>query len=117
MKGIDTERKSGLPFGANHTDPLSLRPQGLELTALPSDRGAARPERSDSASGSPLGEPLNIRQVASLIGCSVWSVRQTLVPKGLPYFRSRPSGRLIFYRDQVVRWILENQIQERRTYR
>ena len=53
----------------------------------------------------PLGIPLNIREVARMIGCSPWTVRQTLIPKGLPVFQSGASGKLIFYRDQVVRWI------------
>ncbi len=57
----------------------------------------------------PLGIPLNIREVARMIGCSPWTVRQTLIPRGLPFFRSGASGKLIFYRDQVVRWI--EQIQ------
>jgi hypothetical protein len=56
-----------------------------------------------------LGEPLGIRDVCALIGCSPWTVRQTLIPKGLPCFRSAASGRLIFYRQQVVRWILRQQ--------
>jgi hypothetical protein len=43
-----------------------------------------------------LGEPLGIREVAKLIGCSAWTVRQRHVPRGLPHFRSGPSGRLIF---------------------
>jgi hypothetical protein len=53
----------------------------------------------------PLGIPLNIREAARMIGCSPWTVRQTLIPRGLPVFRSGASGKLIFYRDQVVRWI------------
>lgn len=61
-----------------------------------------------------LGEPMGIREVARLIGCSAWSVRQTLLPKGLPHWRSGPSGKLIFYRDQVVRWLLEQQNERRR---
>jgi hypothetical protein len=56
-----------------------------------------------------LGPPLSIRQVAALIGCSPWTVRQTLVPRGIPFFRSAASGRLIFYRDQVIRWIEQQQ--------
>lgn len=56
-----------------------------------------------------LGAPLGVQQVADLIGCSVWSVRHRHIPAGLPYFRTGPSGRLIFYRNQVVRWILKNQ--------
>ena len=57
-----------------------------------------------------LGPPLDIRGVAKLIGCSPWTVRQTLIPRGLPHFRFKASGRLNFYQDQVVRWI-ENQQQ------
>ena len=56
-----------------------------------------------------LGPPLGIRQVAYLIGCSPWTVRQTLIPRGLPHFRFKASGRLIFYTDQVVRWIESQQ--------
>ena len=52
-----------------------------------------------------LGEPLSITQVAKLIGCSPWTVRQRHMPKGLPHFRSGANGKLIFYRDQVIRWI------------
>ena len=55
-------------------------------------------------------QALTITQAACLIGCSPWTVRQTLIPRGLPYFRFRANGRLIFYRDQVIRWI-ENQQQ------
>jgi hypothetical protein len=55
-----------------------------------------------------LGPPLGIRDIAALVGCSPWTVRQTLIPRGLPHFRFKANGRLIFYRDQVIRWI-ENQ--------
>jgi hypothetical protein len=59
-----------------------------------------------------LGEPLTIRQVSRLLGCSVWTVRQRCLPLGLPYFRVAKTGKLIFYRHQVTRWILEKQKQE-----
>jgi hypothetical protein len=55
-----------------------------------------------------LGIPLSIGEVARMIGCSPWSVRQTLIQRGLPHLRFKANGRLIFYRDQVIRWI-ENQ--------
>ena len=58
-----------------------------------------------------LGPPLSIRQVAALIGCSPWTVRQTLMPRGLPFFRSAASGRLIFYTNQIVGWIESQQFQ------
>jgi hypothetical protein len=57
----------------------------------------------------PLGIPLNIAEVARMIGCSPWTVRQTLIPRGLPYFRFTANGRLVFYREQVVRWIEDQQ--------
>ena len=59
--------------------------------------------------GSRLGVPLNIRQVAELIGCSPWTVRQKLIPNGLPHFRLTASSKLIFYTDQVVAWIENKQ--------
>jgi hypothetical protein len=57
----------------------------------------------------PLGDPLSICQVARMIGCSAWTVRQRHLPQGLPYFRSGRAGKLIFYRNQVVAWILKQQ--------
>lgn len=59
--------------------------------------------------GPSLGPPLAIDQVADLIGCSPWTVRQTLLPNGLPHLRFKASGKLIFYRDQVIRWIESKQ--------
>ena len=37
-----------------------------------------------------LGEPLAITEVARLLGCSVWTVRQRYLSSGLPYFRFKP---------------------------
>jgi len=56
-----------------------------------------------------LGEPLGVREVASLIGCSPWTVRHRYLPQGLPHLRSGPMGKLLFYRNQVVTWILHQQ--------
>jgi len=56
-----------------------------------------------------LGEALSIKHVAALIGCSPWTVRQVLIPRGLPCFRAGANGRLIFYRQQVVQWVLRQQ--------
>ena len=57
----------------------------------------------------PLGEPMDIRQVAQLLGSSTWTVRQRYLPSGLPHFRIGQAGKLTFYRNQVVRWVLETQ--------
>jgi phage terminase Nu1 subunit (DNA packaging protein) len=59
-----------------------------------------------------LGDAMNVKQVAALIGCSAWTVRQKHLPRGLPCFRSGPSGRLTFYKNQVVAWILERQKEQ-----
>lgn len=56
-----------------------------------------------------LGEPLGINEVAKLIGCSPWTVRQRHLPQGLPHFRSGPNAKLIFYKNQVIRWLLRQQ--------
>ena len=63
--------------------------------------------------GAELGEPLSVYEAAELIGCSAWTVRQKHLREGLPCFRSGPSGRLTFYRNQVVAWILEKQKQQK----
>jgi phage terminase Nu1 subunit (DNA packaging protein) len=60
-----------------------------------------------------LGEAMDVKQVARLIGCSTWTVRQKHLQQGLPCFRSGPSGRLTFYRNQVVAWILEKQNEKK----
>jgi hypothetical protein len=60
-----------------------------------------------------LGEPLDIRALSVMLGCSAWTVRHKLVPAGLPVFRFSPSGKLTFFRDQVVAWVLERQKQQK----
>ena len=71
------------------------------------------PHRRDfeNLTDDPLGEPLTIGRVALILGCSVWTVRQRYLPSGLPYFRIGRSGKLMFYRKQVVEWILEKQLE------
>jgi hypothetical protein len=73
----------------------------------------AVPCNAQDAEADELGEPLGIRDVATLIGCSVWTVRQRCLRQGLPHFRASRTGRLIFYRNQVVRWLIENQTERR----
>jgi hypothetical protein len=78
------------------------------MTRTPLSAPESAPYRSPN---SDLGQPMSIREVAGLLGCSVWSVRQRLLPKGLPHFRSGPSGKIVFFRHQVVAWILAQQAQ------
>ena len=91
-------RESGLAGGPKFKPslgfaPISLGPSGPHFG----------PQRSPNVHL--LGTPLSIREAARIIGCSPWTVRQRLVPMGLPCFRSGASGKMIFYHDQVVRWI------------
>lgn len=88
-----------MPMARSVRTPIGRTPR-IELSAAVS--GGTLPEDE-------LGEPLGIAAVAGLIGCSPWTVRHGLIPQGLPCFRSAASGRLIFYRQQVVRWILRQQ--------
>lgn len=57
----------------------------------------------------PLGPPLAIGEVAALIGCSVWTVRQKYLPLGLPHFRMGSTGKLLFYKTQITRWLIAQQ--------
>jgi hypothetical protein len=66
-------------------------------------------ENQSGSPQSPLGVPLAIREVARLIGCSPWTIRHRYVPVGLPHIRSGPNGKLIFYPNQVIRWLLTQQ--------
>jgi hypothetical protein len=71
------------------------------------------PQDSSAIDFEAPGDPLNIREVAKLIGCSVWTVRQRCLRQGLPHFRASRTGRLIFYRNQVIRWLIHNQTERR----
>ena len=83
-------------------------PRLAESWARQRARGGADKDASSDA-GDGLGTPLSIRAVARMLGCSPWTVRQQHIPAGLPHFRSGPQGKLVFFRDQVVAWVLRQQ--------
>ena len=89
-------RKSGFGSDPKRSDSLGFVPPGL---------GQRCPQHCPPPE--PLGMPLSTREAARVIGCSTWTVRQTLMPLGLPHFRCG-GGKLIFYKNQIIRWI-ENQ--------
>jgi hypothetical protein len=66
-----------------------------------------------TARSQPLGEPLSIHDVAQLLGCSAWTVRQRYLPQGLPHLRACSGGRIVFFREQVIAWILKRQQHEK----
>jgi hypothetical protein len=56
-----------------------------------------------------LGRAMDIEETANLLGCSVWTVRQRYLPQGLPHLRASAGGKLVFFKRQVVGWILQRQ--------
>ncbi len=104
------ERKSGFVKGADRTETLDFSRSVLGQSYpqdCPQSEGAAR----EIGALDVLGEPLTIQGVARLLGVSVWTVRQRYLPSGLPHFRSGRYGKFVFYRNQVVGWLLEKQRQ------
>jgi hypothetical protein len=101
-----SERDRALSGFAEHGKTLQTR------CLSPTSYGQNCPQRYPEAlegGNELLGAPLSIRDVARLIGCSPWTVRQSYLPQGLPYLRSGPHGKLVFFYDQIVRWILQHQ--------
>jgi hypothetical protein len=80
---------------------------------LPEALPELRREQVSGANDSWPGDPLSVREVATILGCSVWTVRQRCIPQGLPHFRPSRTGKFVFYRNQVVHWLIENQQQRR----
>ncbi len=89
--------KSGFDIDPKRRNSLAFAPPGL---------GQRCPQHCPPPE--PLGAPLSTDEAARVIGCSVWTVRQKLVPRGLPYFRCG-GGRLIFYKNQIIRWVEAQQ--------
>jgi hypothetical protein len=98
-------RDSQKPFEIRSISPSGLADNWARQRASRETADVPQPNPDRDA----LGIPLSIREVARLIGCSPWTVRQRHLSQGLPYFRSAPAGKLIFYRNQVVAWILRQQ--------
>jgi Helix-turn-helix domain len=78
--------------GSNFVGPEST------LSALPSAHG--------------LGEPMTIEDVAALLGCSPWTVRQRYLKAGLPHLQASARGKLIFFREQIIAWVEKRQRQK-----
>ena len=95
----------------NEFSPRTLAPNGAtesaRQSATPSGRKAAASDHGE------LGPPLTIDEVAAMLGCSVWTVRQRYMRDGLPSFRASRMGKLVFFRDQVIHWILNRQRHEK----
>jgi hypothetical protein len=108
---IGEEHKSGFGRGSKGTENLDFSPAGVGQSC-PKQYPHLVGTDSSAALADVLGQPMNIGQIAAVLGCSVWTVRQRYLPSGLPHFRIGGTGKLVFYRNQVVRWILEKQKQK-----
>ena len=97
--GAEYRRVSGFDTGAEPSETL-----GFSTDPVGQTYPQHYPRSSDA-----LGEPLSIQEVARVLGCSAWTVRHGYLPQGLPHFRSGPGGKLVFFRNQVVEWILYEQ--------
>lgn len=107
MRGRRYGGKSGFQVEGKGLSSLELGPEHL---GQPCPQGCPHPDDAEPEGfAESLGAPLSIRQVAHLIGCSAWTVRHRYLPAGLPYVRMGPAGKLIFYTNQVVRWLLWQQ--------
>jgi hypothetical protein len=109
----EEERKSG--FGANTKGAETL---DFSTTSLGQSCPQQYPRSTDPIHGprpsaGSLGEPMGIGEVAALLGCSAWTVRQRYLPQGLPHLRTSASGKLVFFRQQVIGWILKRQQQQK----
>src|ERR1700730_14181380 len=99
--------KSGSKPGTKTKELLGFEPSSL---------GHSYPQQYPYPEGPQFGKPqdllaapLSIRGVASLIGGSPWTIRQGYIPAGLPHHRLAPNGKLIFYKNQIIRWLLARQ--------
>ncbi len=104
--------ESGMPRGRKPANLQGLPPSGLGQhwpRDWPSHPGQTGAHQRVSGEESRLGPPLDIRELAAMLGCSPWSIRNRLIPMGLPHFRFGASSKLIFYRNQVERWIERQQ--------
>jgi hypothetical protein len=95
----EERRISGFEDSGNASETLGIPPVPL---------GQSYPQHYPQAREA-LGEPLSVRQVARLLGCSDWTVRHGYLPRGLPHLRSGPLGKLVFFEKQVIRWVLQQQ--------
>jgi hypothetical protein len=109
----EEERKSGFGGNAKGAESLDFSHVGLGQSCP-----QQYPHPADSihaaGSGGSLGEPMDIGQVAALLGCSAWTVRQRYLPQGLPHLRACASGKLVFFREQVIGWIHKRQQQRQK---
>ena len=61
-----------------------------------------------------LGDPMTVDEVAELLGCSPWTVRQRYLRQGLPHLQASTRGKLVFFREQIIAWVEKRQQQRQK---
>ena len=107
----EEERKSGFAGDAKGAESLDFSPVGLGQSCPQQYPHLAAGIQAASSPGT-LGDPMDVGEVAALLGCSAWTVRQRYLRQGLPHLRACSSGKLVFFREQVIDWILKRQKQK-----
>jgi hypothetical protein len=107
----EEERKSGFGADAKNAESLGFPLLQVGQSCPQQYPYPAEAIQATNSHGS-LGDPMDIGQVAALLGCSVWTVRQRYLRQGLPHLRACTSGKLVFFREQVIGWILKRQKQK-----
>jgi len=95
--------RGGMPPKA--APPLALSPARLGQSSPPHCPTRC-PQLGDR---NPLGPPVGISDAAAIIGCSAWTIRQKYLPMGLPHFRVGSTGKLTFYKNQIICWLIDQQ--------
>lgn len=103
--GVRKMHESHSGNGGNHAETLRNSVVGLGQS---DPRHYPAPEVPEF----PLGSPMVIEDVALILGCSPWTVRQKYLPQGLPHLRASAAGKLVFFTNQVRDWILSRQRKE-----
>ena len=92
--------------GVRSKESLSVPREGV----IPSAH--AKSTRPSASVDRDLGSPLTIEEVADLLGCSPWTIRQRYLRQGLPYLQASARGKLTFFREQIIAWVEKRQRQK-----
>jgi hypothetical protein len=102
----------GVVENRHESDFAAEREERQTLSFPPVSRGQSCPQHCpyrESRDSSALGEAMSIGDVARMLGCSVWTVRQKYLPQGLPHVRASEMGKIVFLKTQVIAWIVKRQ--------
>ena len=106
-------RQCGVPEGhESHSGSSGKSAETLRISPISLGQSDPRHYPPPESIEFPLGSPLDIEDVALILGCSPWTVRQKYLRLGLPHLRASAAGKLVFFTNQLRDWILEHQRKE-----